>query len=159
MQPSPRAETSRPLFPRARFFMDSPVPRRARRRGASSLAGAVVSAAPEARTDPLPEPGGTTRPEVRMEEASRPMADLRGKTLFITGASRGIGKAIALRAAADGANVVIAAKTAEPHPKLPGTIHTAAAEVEAAGGRALPLAGAGRGAAPGGAAGPAPAGA
>jgi citronellol/citronellal dehydrogenase len=75
-----------------------------------------------------------------MEEASRPMADLRGKTLFITGASRGIGKAIALRAAADGANVVIAAKTAEPHPKLPGTIHTAAAEVEAAGGRALPLA-------------------
>ncbi|HEY6320530.1 MAG TPA: SDR family NAD(P)-dependent oxidoreductase, partial [Thermoanaerobaculia bacterium] len=52
------------------------------------------------------------------------MADLRGKTLFITGASRGIGKAIALRAAADGANVVIAAKTAEPHPKLPGTIHT-----------------------------------
>ncbi len=68
------------------------------------------------------------------------MADLKGKTLFITGASRGIGKAIALRAAADGANVVIAAKTAEPHPKLPGTIHTAAAEVEAAGGRALALA-------------------
>ncbi|HXO40666.1 MAG TPA: NAD(P)-dependent oxidoreductase [Thermoanaerobaculia bacterium] len=68
------------------------------------------------------------------------MADLRGKTLFITGASRGIGRAIALRAAADGANVVIAAKTAEPHPKLPGTIHSAAAEVEAAGGRALPLA-------------------
>jgi citronellol/citronellal dehydrogenase len=67
------------------------------------------------------------------------MADLKGKTLFITGASRGIGKAIALRAAADGANVVIAAKSAEPHPKLPGTIHTAAAEVEAAGGRALPL--------------------
>jgi citronellol/citronellal dehydrogenase len=67
------------------------------------------------------------------------MADLKGKTLFITGASRGIGKAIALRAAADGANVVIAAKTAEPHPKLPGTIYTAAAEVEAAGGHALPL--------------------
>ncbi|GIV58969.1 NAD(P)-dependent oxidoreductase [Rhodocaloribacter litoris] len=67
------------------------------------------------------------------------MADLRGKTLFITGASRGIGKAIALRAARDGANVVIAAKTAEPHPKLPGTIYTAAEEVEAAGGRALPL--------------------
>jgi citronellol/citronellal dehydrogenase len=62
---------------------------------------------------------------------------LRGKTLFITGASRGIGLAIAVRAARDGANVVIAAKTAEPHPKLPGTIHTAAAEVEAAGGRAL----------------------
>jgi citronellol/citronellal dehydrogenase len=65
------------------------------------------------------------------------MADLRGKTLFITGASRGIGKAIALRAAADGANVAVAAKTAEPHPKLPGTIHTAAEEVEAAGGQAL----------------------
>jgi citronellol/citronellal dehydrogenase len=67
------------------------------------------------------------------------MADLKGKTLFITGASRGIGKAIALRAAADGANIVIAAKTAEPHPKLPGTIYTAAAEIEAAGGKALPL--------------------
>jgi citronellol/citronellal dehydrogenase len=67
------------------------------------------------------------------------MADLKGKTLLITGASRGIGKAIALRAAADGANVVIAAKTAEPHPKLPGTIYTAAAEVAAAGGKALPL--------------------
>ncbi|HEV8579007.1 MAG TPA: NAD(P)-dependent oxidoreductase [Thermoanaerobaculia bacterium] len=67
------------------------------------------------------------------------MADLRGRTLFITGGSRGIGKAIALRAAADGANVAIAAKTAEPHPKLPGTIHTAAEEIEAAGGKALPL--------------------
>ena len=67
------------------------------------------------------------------------MADLRGKTLFITGASRGIGKAIGLRAAQDGANVVIAAKTAEPHPKLPGTIYTAAEEIEAAGGKALPL--------------------
>ncbi|MEZ4448519.1 MAG: NAD(P)-dependent oxidoreductase [Nannocystaceae bacterium] len=64
---------------------------------------------------------------------------LHGKTLFITGASRGIGQAIATRAAKDGANVVIAAKTAEPHPKLPGTIYTAAAEIEAAGGRALPL--------------------
>jgi citronellol/citronellal dehydrogenase len=65
---------------------------------------------------------------------------LRGKTLFITGASRGIGLAIALRAARDGANVAIVAKTTEPHPKLPGTIFTAAAEIEAAGGRALPLA-------------------
>lgn len=64
---------------------------------------------------------------------------LQGRTLFITGGSRGIGLAIAVRAARDGANVVIAAKTSEPHPKLPGTIHTAAAEVEAAGGRALPL--------------------
>jgi citronellol/citronellal dehydrogenase len=67
------------------------------------------------------------------------MTTLRGKTLFITGASRGIGKAIGLRAARDGANVVIAAKTAEPHPKLPGTIYTAAKEVEAAGGKALAL--------------------
>jgi citronellol/citronellal dehydrogenase len=67
------------------------------------------------------------------------MASLKGKTLFITGASRGIGLAIALRAARDGANVAIAAKTAEPHPKLQGTIYTAAEEVNAAGGRALPL--------------------
>ena len=63
---------------------------------------------------------------------------LQGKTLFITGASRGIVKAIGLRAARDGANVVIAAKTAEPHPKLPGTIYTAAEEIEKAGGKALP---------------------
>ncbi len=67
------------------------------------------------------------------------MADLANKTLFITGASRGIGKAIGLRAAKDGANVVIAAKTSEPHPKLPGTIHTAAKEIETAGGKALPV--------------------
>ncbi len=64
---------------------------------------------------------------------------LNGKTLFITGASRGIGLAIALRAAREGANVAIAAKTAEPNPKLPGTIFTAAAEIEAAGGKALAL--------------------
>ena len=67
------------------------------------------------------------------------MAGLKDKTLFITGGSRGIGKAIALRAARDGANVVVAAKTAEPHPKLPGTIYTAAEEIERAGGTALPL--------------------
>src|SRR5262245_50521831 len=67
------------------------------------------------------------------------MASLQGRTLFITGASRGIGEAIALRAARDGANVVIAAKTAEPHPKLPGTIYTAAKAIEEAGGKALPL--------------------
>jgi citronellol/citronellal dehydrogenase len=64
---------------------------------------------------------------------------LKGKTLFITGASRGIGLAIGLRAARDGANVAIAAKTDTPHPKLPGTIHTAAGEIEKAGGKALPL--------------------
>jgi citronellol/citronellal dehydrogenase len=65
------------------------------------------------------------------------MSTLQGKTLFITGASRGIGKAIGLRAAKDGANVVIAAKTTDPHPKLPGTIYTAAEEIEKAGGKAL----------------------
>ena len=64
---------------------------------------------------------------------------LSGKTLFITGASRGIGLAIALRAARDGANIAIAAKTAEPHPKLAGTIYTAAEDIERAGGKALPL--------------------
>jgi citronellol/citronellal dehydrogenase len=64
---------------------------------------------------------------------------LKDKTLFITGASRGIGLAIAIRAARDGANVAIASKTDRPHPKLPGTIHTAAEQIEAAGGKALPM--------------------
>ncbi len=64
---------------------------------------------------------------------------LAGKTLFITGASRGIGEAIAISAAAEGANIVVVAKTAEPNPKLPGTIHTVAAAIEQVGGRALPL--------------------
>jgi citronellol/citronellal dehydrogenase len=72
-----------------------------------------------------------------MKRLSPPLA---GRTLFISGASRGIGLAIALRAARDGANIAIAAKTTQPHPRLPGTIYTAAAEIEAAGGRALPLA-------------------
>jgi citronellol/citronellal dehydrogenase len=67
------------------------------------------------------------------------MTSLAGKTLFVTGGSRGIGLAIAKRAAQDGANVIIAAKTSEPHPALPGTIHTAAAEIEESGGKALPL--------------------
>ncbi len=67
------------------------------------------------------------------------MAGLAGKTLLITGASRGIGLSIAVKAAADGANVAVAAKTADPHPTLPGTIHTAARAIEEAGGRALPL--------------------
>ena len=70
------------------------------------------------------------------------MADsLAGRTLFITGGSRGIGLAIALRAARDGANVALFAKTAEPHPKLPGTVYTAAEEIEQAGGSALPIVG------------------
>ena len=68
------------------------------------------------------------------------MSTLAGKTLFITGASRGIGLAIATRAARDGANIVILAKTTDPNPKLPGTIYSAAKEIEAAGGKALPLA-------------------
>jgi len=67
------------------------------------------------------------------------MTSLKGKTLFISGASRGIGLAIALRAAKDGANIAVAAKTAEPHKHLPGTIYTAAEEIEKAGGKALPL--------------------
>jgi citronellol/citronellal dehydrogenase len=68
------------------------------------------------------------------------MTTLANKTLFITGASRGIGKAIALRAARDGANIVVTGKTTEPHPKLPGTIHTAAEEIREAGGDALAVA-------------------
>lgn len=67
------------------------------------------------------------------------MGDLKGKTMFISGGSRGIGLAIAKRAAQDGANIIIAAKTAEPHPKLPGTIYSAAEEIEEAGGNALPV--------------------
>jgi citronellol/citronellal dehydrogenase len=78
-----------------------------------------------------------TPDDVGLEDRS--VTNLKDKTLFITGASRGIGLAIALRAARDGANIVIASKTSEPHPKLPGTIHTAAEEIERAGGRALPL--------------------
>ncbi|MFX1338368.1 MAG: SDR family oxidoreductase [Promethearchaeota archaeon] len=66
------------------------------------------------------------------------MLTLKNKTLFITGASRGIGKAIALRAAKDGANIAVVAKTAEPHPKLPGTVYTAAEDIEKAGGSAIP---------------------
>jgi citronellol/citronellal dehydrogenase len=69
------------------------------------------------------------------------MSDLSGKTLIMSGGSRGIGLAIALRAARDGANVALLAKTAEPHPKLEGTVYTAAEEIEAAGGRALPIVG------------------
>lgn len=73
-----------------------------------------------------------------MSAGERPLA---GRTLFISGASRGIGLAIALRAARDGANVALIAKTAEPHPKLEGTVYTAAEQIEGAGGRALPVVG------------------
>lgn len=74
-----------------------------------------------------------------MSDGMSDSSSLTGKTLFITGASRGIGLAIGLRAARDGANVAIAAKTAAPHPKLEGTIFTAAEQIERAGGKALPL--------------------
>ena len=67
------------------------------------------------------------------------VGSLKGKTIFISGASRGIGLQIAKRCARDGANIAIAAKTVDPHPKLPGTIHTAAKEIEAAGGKCLPI--------------------
>jgi citronellol/citronellal dehydrogenase len=69
------------------------------------------------------------------------MSSLAGRTMFISGASRGIGLAIALRAARDGANVALIAKTAEPHPKLEGTVYTAAEQIEAGGGQALPIVG------------------
>jgi citronellol/citronellal dehydrogenase len=74
-----------------------------------------------------------------LDQSSSPPVSLAGKTLFITGASRGIGLAIAERAARDGAGIAIVAKTSAPHPRLPGTIHTAAEAIEAAGGRALAL--------------------
>lgn len=74
-----------------------------------------------------------------VENSLTNLETLKGKTLFISGASRGIGLAIALRAAQDGANIAIMAKTAEPHPKLPGTVYTAAKAIEAAGGNALPI--------------------
>jgi citronellol/citronellal dehydrogenase len=76
----------------------------------------------------------------RSQREGGPLSDLKGRTLFITGASRGIGLAIAVRAARDGANVAIAAKTDTPNPKLDGTIHTAALDIEDAGGTALPIA-------------------
>ncbi len=78
---------------------------------------------------------------VKPDDLGASMATLTGKTMFISGASRGIGLAIAKRAGRDGANVAFIAKTAEPHPALPGTVYTAAAEIEEAGGRALPIVG------------------
>src|SRR5262245_24643167 len=83
-----------------------------------------------------PKPRPRSKPS---SHASGDRMSLKGKTLFITGASRGIGLAIGLRAARDGANVAIAAKTETPHPKLEGTIYTAAEAIEQAGGKALPL--------------------
>src|SRR4029453_7619761 len=88
-----------------------------------------------------PEGSANHQSPITNHQSLIPMpASLHDKTLFIPGASRGIGKAIALRAARDGARIVVAAKTTEPHPRLPGTIHTAAADIEQAGGRALAVA-------------------
>jgi citronellol/citronellal dehydrogenase len=99
-------------------------------------AGSGAAPRPAAiRRGRVARPNGVARSQRRADP--RAMTSLQGKTLFVTGASRGIGKAIALRAARDGANVVVAAKSSVPNPKLPGTIHTTAAEIEAAGGQAL----------------------
>lgn len=81
----------------------------------------------------------TLRTFVPFDFSKTELGSLKGQTIFITGASRGIGLAIAKRAAKDGANIAIAAKTVEPHPKLEGTIYTAAKEIEALGGKCLPI--------------------
>src|SRR5262249_13094763 len=111
-----------PLLHRPQRRVDGP------RRRAADLGRAVATARPLR---------GPTRSRTAVM-GSAPMLPLKGRPLFIPGGSRGIGLAIALRAARDGANVAIAAKTTEPHPKLPGTLYTAAEEIEKAGGRALP---------------------
>ncbi|HET9348380.1 MAG TPA: SDR family NAD(P)-dependent oxidoreductase, partial [Arthrobacter sp.] len=82
-----------------------------------------------------------TAPQSQQPGPYQAAGSLQGRTILISGGSRGIGLAIAIRAARDGANVALIAKTDEPHPKLPGTIHTAAEEIEAAGGKALPIVG------------------
>src|SRR3989440_237160 len=87
------------------------------------------------------KPGGRSKASAAIRHDDRTAKQLADKTLFISGASRGIGLAIAVRAAQDGANVALIAKTAEPHPKLEGTVYTAAEEIEAAGGHALPMVG------------------
>src|SRR5256714_11351446 len=87
------------------------------------------------------KPGGRSKASAAIRHDDRTAKQLADKTLFISGASRGIGLAIAVRAAQDGANVALIAKTAEPHPKLEGTVYTAAEEIEAAGGIALPIVG------------------
>src|SRR5690606_18008578 len=129
------------------------LPRGAHSRGAARAAAQLVGARPvvphrqaglPVRDPADPEVGrqrgaGAQALNAAPHRDGASMNTLSGKTLFITGASRGIGLAIALRAARDGANVAIAAKSAVPNPKLPGTIHTAAGAVEAAGGRALAL--------------------
>src|SRR5437868_10674142 len=87
------------------------------------------------------KPGGGPKASAAIRHDDRTAKSLADKTLFISGASRGIGLAIAVRAAQDGANVALIAKTAEPHPKLEGTVYTAAEEIEGAGGSALPMVG------------------
>src|SRR5581483_9333330 len=100
-------------------------------------AGPAISAALPGRQVPRSRPTGPDVNVTAMPHAT----SLQGKTMFISGASRGIGLAIAKRAAQDGANIALIAKTAEPHPKLPGTVYTAAKELEEAGGQALPIVG------------------
>ena len=99
----------------------------------------ISTTAPAADGMPGMPPMGFVLKNVVENPALKHHASMAGKTLFVSGASRGIGLAVALAAAREGANVAVAAKTDQPHPKLEGTIHTAAAEIEAAGGNALPL--------------------
>src|SRR6185436_16436422 len=107
------------------------------RRRSESLGchGALHGMGPLCASRPGPKRRFPSRPTVGVKGSS--MGTLKGKTLFITGASRGIGKAIALRAARDGANVAVLGKTAEPHARLPGTVPGTVAEIEAAGGKAI----------------------
>src|SRR3981189_2505566 len=96
--------------------------------------------APPTRVPVAPrQPGNSTKAIGGSPREGGTMTSLKGKTLFVSGGSRGIGLAIALRAARDGANAALAAKTGGPHPKLKGTIYTAADEIRAAGGKALPI--------------------
>ena len=104
---------------------------------AGTVATAAMATAPAISLRVISDQTHTATPLFRDD----PAMSLKDKTLFISGASRGIGLQIALRAAQDGANVALIAKTAEPHPKLPGTVFTAAEEIEAAGGKALPIVG------------------
>src|SRR5690606_16538669 len=119
--------------------------RRSMQRSSSTSSRTATSTArPSASTAPSAwPPSDRSRYEVAVNglRGRRNMSTLAGRTILMSGGSRGIGLAIALRAAADGANIVLLAKTDTPHPKLEGTIHTAAEQIEAAGGRALPIVG------------------
>src|SRR3954447_19708712 len=137
-RPTASARRSMPSGATSRAATPAHARRRRRRAGAGPARW---------RRSPTPSPPSDSRrasigPRPRSTAVtSRAVTTLEGKTLFISGGSRGIGLAIALRAAADGANIALIAKTAEPHPKLEGTIYTAAEAVEQAGGKALPIVG------------------